>query len=1166
MTWEKLIFDFFTYGILIYSLLLLFFYIFIGIYSAGEISKYLHRNSFADFRVLAASEHLPGISILAPAYNEAANIVENVRSLLSIHYNTIELIIINDGSKDDSLQKLISAYDLYKTNIFINEQIPTKKVKGVYKSNNPVFNKLIVVDKENGGKADALNVGVNIASYGYFVCVDVDCVLEQDAMLKMIKPFLEETKVRVIASGGVIRIANDCKIENGRLIEINLPKKYLPRVQTVEYIRAFLLGRMAWSRLNGLLLISGAFGAFDKEIVIKCGGYNVKTVGEDMELIVRMRRYMEENKMPYKVTFIPDPLCWTEAPGNYKILGRQRNRWTRGTIETLRMHKIMFFNPKYGLLGMVSYPYWFFFEFLAPVIEFIGFGFFLFFAFLGFIQWSSFFILLACILLFGFLYSVFAILMEVLTYNQYKKRKDIFKLIITALLEPFLFHPFVVWSAIKGNIDYIRKKNSWGVMTRQGLNSSQATVPVSVLAEAGAGNIIAKDALPDPQQIIVEAEPKKQSRLTRGLIEATAYSVILIASMLIIKIYEFIRDTHKFGVPQDFLKVISFGIINDISFVLNIAIFPVVIFILLFLLNKKIARFFFITFSVLLIAVHAALAEYFLETLVPLGADLLTYSLADIKETVGAAGVPITFVGSAILMLAFIITLFIIIPKRLKFSGRFSFMLFVLFAVASIGSIASVTYKWKPGQEFSNNISLNKSYFFYTSCYKFLYGSKKENIPANATLASIDANAFKYVDEKQYPFLHTVDSSDVLSPFFNKQATPPNIVFIIVEGLGRAFSNKDAYLGSFTPFIDSLSGNSLYWSNFLSEGGRTFAMLPSIFGSLPFGKNGFLELGNDMPAHLSLLNILKQNGYSSSFFYGGDASFDNMDKFLKMNGTNVYDEKSYSSAYTKMPQSNSGFSWGYGDAEVFRKYFETAPSMKAPTCNIVLTLSTHSPFIVNDESIYQQLFEQRMQALGFTEAQKNEHRLYKNQYASIMYMDNAVRNFINGYAARADFSNTIFLITGDHRMPEIPMSTKIDRYHVPLIIYSPLLKESKIFGAMSTHFDITPSLLALFKHQYNLKVPTVANWMGEGLDTAATFRNIHSYPLMQTKNDIVDFVMDEHMLHGDDLFKISNNMGLDPVNEDTEKAKLQAAFARFKQKNDKVLKGTLMLPDSLLIK
>jgi cellulose synthase/poly-beta-1,6-N-acetylglucosamine synthase-like glycosyltransferase len=472
MTWQRFIFDFFTYSILFYSLLLILFYLFIAIYSIAEIKRYLRRNSFTDFRVLAVSDQLPGISIIAPAYNEAANIIENVRSMLSIHYNTLELIIVNDGSKDDSLQKLITAYDLYKTNLYVNEQIATKKVRGIYKSNNSVFHKLIVVDKENGGKADALNVGVNIAQHGYIVCVDVDCVLEQDALLKMIKPFLEETKVRVIASGGVIRIANDCKIENGRLMEINLPKKFIPRVQTIEYIRAFLLGRMAWSRLNGLLLISGAFGAFDKDIVLKCGGYNIKTVGEDMELIVRMRRYMEENKLAYKVTFIPDPLCWTEAPGDFKILGRQRNRWTRGTIETLRMHKKMFFNPRYGLLGMVSYPYWFFFEFLAPVIEFLGVSVFLIFSFLGLIQWASFFTLLGCIFLFGFLYSVFAILMEVLTYNQYKQ-KDVFKLIVTAFLEPFVFHPFVVWSALKGNIDYLRKKNTWGEMTRQGLGSTK---------------------------------------------------------------------------------------------------------------------------------------------------------------------------------------------------------------------------------------------------------------------------------------------------------------------------------------------------------------------------------------------------------------------------------------------------------------------------------------------------------------------------------------------------------------------------------------------------------------------------------------------------------------------------------------------------------------------
>ncbi|MGC4039146.1 MAG: glycosyltransferase [Chitinophagaceae bacterium] len=468
MSWQEIAYDFFTYAVLIYSIVLLLFYLFIAVYSIGETKKYIRKNSFTDYSIMAVSENTPSISILAPAYNEGATIIENVRSLLSIHYNNMELIVVNDGSKDDSLQKLINAYELEKTPQLITEYIATKPVRAVYKSTNPVYKKLIVVDKENGGKADALNVGVNVAHNEYIVCIDVDCILEQDAMLKLVKPFLEEKEKRVIATGGVVRIANSCEIKDGKITKINLPEDFLPRVQTLEYIRAFLLGRMAWSRLNGLLLISGAFGAFDRDIVIKAGGYNHHTVGEDMELVVRMRRYMEEQKLPYKVAYIPDPLCWTEAPSSFKILGRQRNRWTRGTIETLKMHRKMFFNPKYGVLGLVSYPYWFFFEFMAPLIEFTGFIAFLFFALMGLMDWSFFFALVAFIFCFGFLYSVFAILMEVLTYNQYKKRKDIFNLLLTAFLEPFIFHPFVVWSAIKGNIDLMQKKKSWGEMTRKG--------------------------------------------------------------------------------------------------------------------------------------------------------------------------------------------------------------------------------------------------------------------------------------------------------------------------------------------------------------------------------------------------------------------------------------------------------------------------------------------------------------------------------------------------------------------------------------------------------------------------------------------------------------------------------------------------------------------------
>ncbi len=463
-----------TYGIFLYAVVLLLSYIFIGLYSIGETEQYMHKNEITDYRLLASSPHAPSVSILAPAYNEGATIVENARSLLSLYYANMEVLIINDGSKDDCLQKLIDAYKLERIPKHVQYTIPTKEVRGIYKSTNPAYKKLVVIDKVNGGKADALNVGINVSSNDYIVCIDVDCILEQDAVLKMIKPFLEETDAKVIASGGVVRVANSCVVENGRLVKVRLPQNYWARMQSLEYIRAFILGRMAWARLNGLLLISGAFGAFDKKVAIAAGGYDHKTVGEDMELVVRMRRYMEERDEPYKVTYIPDPLCWTEAPVSSKILGRQRNRWTRGTIETLKFHRVMFFNPRYGLLGMLSYPYWFFFEMLAPPIEFFGMVVFLLLAAFGLINWYMFIALLVFIISFGYLYSAFAAFMEVRTYNMYRRRTDMMKLLLTALTEPFFFHPFVVWAAIKGYVDIIRKKNSWGEMTRTGFGTPPA--------------------------------------------------------------------------------------------------------------------------------------------------------------------------------------------------------------------------------------------------------------------------------------------------------------------------------------------------------------------------------------------------------------------------------------------------------------------------------------------------------------------------------------------------------------------------------------------------------------------------------------------------------------------------------------------------------------------
>jgi len=460
------------YLFFIYASSVLISYILLAFISARESIEYMKRNSFVNYSEILSSTVSPSISIIAPAYNESLNIIENVRSLLSSHYVNYYVIIVNDGSKDDSLEKLIEAYDLVEVNYLINKHLSTKPLrKGVFKSTNPAFEKLLVVDKENGGKADALNCGLNISQSEYVACIDVDCLLLEDSLQKMIKPFLEATDEKVIASGGVIRIANSCVIRQGKLIDVNLPSKMIEIAQILEYLRSFLLGRMAWSRLNGLLVISGAFGIFDKKLAITIGGYDTKTVGEDMEIIVRMRRYMEEKKVKYRVAYIPDPLCWTEAPDNYKILISQRNRWTRGTIETLKMHRKIGFNPKYKLLGMLSYPYWFFYERLAPIIEVIGILYFLILVALKNVRWDYAFAFFLASYLFTVLFTIIAIFSEELTYHQYKKSKTGFKLLLVTFLEPFVLHPFILYAAIKGNIDYyFNKKKKWGEMVRKGMS------------------------------------------------------------------------------------------------------------------------------------------------------------------------------------------------------------------------------------------------------------------------------------------------------------------------------------------------------------------------------------------------------------------------------------------------------------------------------------------------------------------------------------------------------------------------------------------------------------------------------------------------------------------------------------------------------------------------
>ena len=456
---------------LIYAICIISFYLWLAAVSARELIKNVREAKTANFDALLNSPFAPMISLLAPAYNESLTIVDNIKALLGLYYQNFEIIVINDGSKDDSLEKTIAAFDLEKVPYAIDYKIPCQEIRGIYKSSKKAYSNLTVVDKQNGGKADALNAGINIAKGDYFISIDVDSIIDPHALKKLIKPFLEASDEKVIAAGGVIQIANSCVIENGQLVEVNVPQNIIPRFQVIEYSRSFLMGRLAWSRLDGLLLISGALGLFDKEVVINCGGYYTKTVGEDMELVVRMRRYMADRGEKYKVVYISDPLCWTEAPSTLKVLGTQRNRWTRGTIDTIMLHRKIFLNPKYGFMGMVSHPYWVLFEWLAPIIEFLGIIYFIVIALLGNANWPFFYVMFGFVYFFAIMISTYAILFDHLSYNRYKKKRMIIKLLMTTWLEPFIYHPLVVYWGLRGNYDYfVKKKKSWGKMTRAGFD------------------------------------------------------------------------------------------------------------------------------------------------------------------------------------------------------------------------------------------------------------------------------------------------------------------------------------------------------------------------------------------------------------------------------------------------------------------------------------------------------------------------------------------------------------------------------------------------------------------------------------------------------------------------------------------------------------------------
>jgi hypothetical protein len=337
---------------------------------------------------------------------------------------------------------------------------------------------------------------------------------------------------------------------------------------------------------------------------------------------------------------------------------------------------------------------------------------------------------------------------------------------------------------------------------------------------------------------------------------------------------------------------------------------------------------------------------------------------------------------------------------------------------------------------------------------------------------------------------------------------------------------------------------------------------------LPFGEKGFAEMGDKMPDQLSLISLLKkQAGYHSSFLYGGEAPFDNMEQFMNRQGIDrVTDQKDFGPNYKRLPAKGNGFSWGYGDKEIFRKYLEDSQVADSfPRLDVMLTLAMHDPFLIPDQEKYNKRALDRMEKLGLSDKQKAFDKTYLAQFATMLYFDDALRGFISEFSKRKGFKNTIFVITGDHRMPEIPISTQIDRFHVPLVIYSPLLKKAQKFSSVVSHFDITPSVLAFLQHNYRIKQPSVSAWIGHGLDTELSFRNIRSYAMMRNKNEFMDYIDGEFFLSAETLYKVSKTLDIEPFENTNIKTNLQNKFENFRNINLYVTRNNRIIPDSIKI-
>jgi cellulose synthase/poly-beta-1,6-N-acetylglucosamine synthase-like glycosyltransferase len=418
----------------------------------------------SEIEAVLKSPLLPGVAVLAPAFNEELAILDSVQSMLRLRHPHHEVIVVNDGSTDRTLSLLVERFRLYKSSRTPGGRLSTRRVRGVYESRDPI--RLLVIDKENGGKADSLNAGLNYSRLPLFATVDADSLLERDALVGMSRPFLDSEDV--VGAGGIVRVVNGCRVEHGQVTEVRAPRTLLARLQAIEYLRAFLGGRVAFSTVNSLLVISGAFGVFRRDVVTAAGGFDVQSVGEDMEIVVRLHALGCQSGHRPRIVFVPEPVCWTEVPETLRTLRRQRTRWQRAAMESLHRHRSLLFHRRGGVLGWVVLPHFFLFEVYGPVVELVGYvatsaGLALRLV-SPFIAFQFFFVSIV----FNMALSMGAIVIDELTARKYPRAADLWALLIAAFVESFGYRQLTGIWRLEGIIDSARGKKGWGVMERRG--------------------------------------------------------------------------------------------------------------------------------------------------------------------------------------------------------------------------------------------------------------------------------------------------------------------------------------------------------------------------------------------------------------------------------------------------------------------------------------------------------------------------------------------------------------------------------------------------------------------------------------------------------------------------------------------------------------------------